>query len=77
MPTLNRENIMTLRDPDDYMPEIVARLRNYDHPKAHVYVEYFEQNGYFPAGIWEDVQIIDMKFNMQIAMGLRPEDLDI
>jgi hypothetical protein len=67
---------MTLRDPDEYMPATVERFRSYNHPRARPYVEYYEQNGYFPDGIWEDVQILDMEFNMQIAMGKRPEDLE-
>jgi hypothetical protein len=67
---------MTLRDPDDYMPATVERFRGYNHPKARVYVEYYEENGHFPPGIWEDVQLLDMKFGMQIAMGLPPEDIE-
>ena len=67
---------MTLRDPDEYMPATVARFRGYNHPKARVYVEYYEEKGTFPPGVWEDVQILDMQFDMQIAMGERPEDLE-
>ena len=67
---------MTLRDPNEYIPATVARFRRYNHPKARTYVEYYDQNGYFPDGIWEDVQMLDMQFNMQIAMGKRPEDLE-
>lgn len=67
---------MTLRDPAEYMPATVERFRGYNHPKARVYVEYYDQNGHFPPGIWQDVQILDMQFQMQIAMGERPEDLE-
>jgi hypothetical protein len=67
---------MTLRDPQEHMHMIVERFRTYDHPKARVYVEYYDEAGYFPEGIWEDVQLLHMKFNMQIAMGLPPEDIE-
>jgi hypothetical protein len=58
------------------MKEIVERFERYDHPKARAYVQYYKENGYFPPGIWDDVQILDMRFNMQIAMGERPEDIE-
>ena len=67
---------MPLRDDREYMPAIVERFRGYDHPQARFYVEYYDRTGDFPDGIWEDVQILDMKFNLQIAMGERPEDFE-
>jgi hypothetical protein len=67
---------MTLRDENQSMSEVVERFKRYDHPKARAYVRYYEENGHFPPGVWDDVQILDMRFNMQIAMGERPEDIE-
>lgn len=67
---------MTLRDPLEYMPATVERFRGYDHPKARFYVEDYDRTGDFPPDIWLDVQLLDMKFNLQIAMGERPEDFE-
>lgn len=67
---------MTLRDQKEYMLQTVERFRGYDHPKARAYVEYYDQNGHFPPGIWDDVQILDVQFALQIATGKRPEDLE-
>ena len=67
---------MTLRDPLEYMPATVERFRGYDHPKARFYVEYYDRTGDVPPEIWHDVQILDMKFDLQIAMGERPEDFE-
>ena len=68
--------IMTLRDPREYKPATVEKFRGYDHPKARFYVEYYDRTGDFPPDIWNDVQTLDMKFSLQIAMGKRPEDIE-
>jgi|DEB19_MinimDraft_3_1074340.scaffolds.fasta_scaffold198685_2 hypothetical protein len=67
---------MTLRDPKEYLQQLLERFRSYDHPRARIYVEYYDENGYFPEGIWQDVQALDMQFNLHIAMGERPEDVE-
>jgi len=73
---LSKVKTMTLRDPQEYKPATVEKFRGYDHPKARFYVEYYDRTGDFPPDIWHDVQILDMKFSLQIAMGERPEDFE-
>lgn len=68
---------MTLRDPNDYMSEIISRFRQYENPKLRVYVEYYDDYGYLPAGIWEDAQLLYMRMNTHIAMGEHPDEIEL
>jgi hypothetical protein len=67
---------MSFKDPDEHMLLVYMNIRKYNHPKARVYAEYYEQNGHFPEGIWEDVQLLHMHFQNALLLGNNPEDVD-
>ena len=59
------------------MAEVVERFRNNSHPKAQELVRHYEARGHFADNLWNEVRRLDLAFNLQIAMGLPPEDLDL